>query len=133
MPWLLGMIIFGALGVIMSRLSDKPAASQPVPAPVTVQPTPAATPIPAPVQQLPPVGSPAPRAQLVKLPEWKIDDSHLIWMPYGMQVLAALRGYLGTEAQLPREGHVGDMWVVGSTPWVWITVPGTGRPTWVDP
>jgi hypothetical protein len=54
-------------------------------------------------------------------------------MPYGTEVFATLRGYLGNETQLPREGHIGDTWVVGDNVWVWITVPGTGMPTWVDP
>ena len=54
-------------------------------------------------------------------------------MPYGTVVRATLRGFLENENQLPRVGHTGDMWVVGNVPWIWITVPGTGAPTWVDP
>jgi hypothetical protein len=50
------------------------------------------------------------------MPEWKNHDSHPLWMLYGMEVLCTLRGYLGTEAQLPREDHIGDMWVVGDLP-----------------
>jgi hypothetical protein len=76
---------------------------------------------------------PPPRAQLIRLPEWKIDDSHLLQMPYGTEVFATLRGYLGSEAQLPRLGHIGDAWAIGDNIRVWATVPGTGMPTWVDP
>jgi hypothetical protein len=109
------MIFFGALGVIMSRLSDKPAASHPAPAPAVIQPTPAATPsgvvpLPAPRVRLVRLPAPAPRARLVRLPDFTeiaaahIDETHTIQMPYGMEVRATLRGFLGTEDQLPRIG-----------------------------
>jgi hypothetical protein len=76
---------------------------------------------------------PPPRAQLIRLPEWKIDESHPVILPYGTEVLAALRGYLGSETQLPRVGHVGDTWAIGDNLWVWITAPGASNATWIDP
>jgi hypothetical protein len=77
--------------------------------------------------------SPQPRTDLVPLSAEHIDESHVITMPYGMVVRATLRGFLGSETQLPRAGHIGDMYVVGDVPWIWIQVPGTSAPTWVDP
>jgi hypothetical protein len=87
--------------------------------------------------------SPPPRAQLIRLPESRdgltqlsqehIDETHTIQMPYGEIVRATLRGFLEQENQLPRVGRMGDMYVVGNVPWIWVTVPGTASPTWVDP
>src|SRR5436309_4344242 len=71
---------------------------------------------------------PAPRAQLVRLPittpisPWHINETHEITMPYGTVVDATLRGFLANENQLPRLGSIGDMYVVGSMPWIWIQV-----------
>jgi hypothetical protein len=62
-----------------------------------------------------------------------IDEAHDITMPYGTVVRATLRGFLEQENQLPQVGHIGDMHVVGSVPWIWNQVPGTTTPTWVDP
>jgi hypothetical protein len=138
-----------------SREAEQQAAQalkvlrSPSSAPV-VQPTPVATPASTPSGVVP---VPAPRAMLVKLPSPRsqrfrlpssytnpveiapshIDESHTIKMPYGTEVLATLRGFLGSEAQLPRVGYIGDMYVVGDVPWIWIQVPGTSAPTWVDP
>jgi hypothetical protein len=47
--------------------------------------------------------------------------------------LATLQGDLDSEAQLPRVGHIGNLYVGGDVPWVFIQVPGTAAPTWVDP
>jgi hypothetical protein len=77
--------------------------------------------------------SPQPRTDLVPLSAEHIDESHVITMPYGMVVRATLRGFLGNENQLPRVGRIGDMYVVGTVPWIWIRVSGTSAPTWVDP
>jgi hypothetical protein len=74
-----------------------------------------------------------PRVELVELAPSHIDQTHVITMPYGMVVRATLRGFLENENQLPRAGHIGDMYVVGDVPWIWIQVPGTSAPTWVDP
>jgi hypothetical protein len=87
--------------------------------------------VPAPRAEL--LKLPPPRATLVRLPEWKIDTSRLLLMPDGEKVTGTLRGFLGSEEQLPRIGQIGDTWLVGKTPWIWLTVPGTSSPTWVDP
>jgi hypothetical protein len=79
---------------------------------------------------------PVPRAQLVRLPEWRPGQARIMRMPYdeSFEVRGVFRGYLASESVLPRSGNaIGDTWVVGNTPWVWVTVPGTGVPTWVDP
>jgi hypothetical protein len=55
-------------------------------------------------------------------------------MPYGVEVRGLLKGSLASTALLPLEGNqLGDTWVVGHTPWVWIVAPGLSQPLWVDP
>jgi hypothetical protein len=76
---------------------------------------------------------PAPRTDIFAITSEHIDQTHTITMPYGTQVSATLRGFLEQENQLPRVGHIGDMYVVGSVPWIWIQAPGTTAPTWIDP
>jgi hypothetical protein len=74
-----------------------------------------------------------PRDDVFAISPEHLDESHDIMMPYGMVVRATLRGFLEQENQLPRVGHIGDMYVVGSVPWIFIQVPGTTALTWVDP
>jgi hypothetical protein len=119
-----------------------PASASPVsvrraepvaPAPPGVWLTGSAEPVPVTVR----------RAQLVRLPESQdgftdrspahIDETHTIQMPYGEIVNATLRGFLEQENQLPRVGRVGDMYIVGETPWIWLVAPGAAAATWVDP
>jgi hypothetical protein len=77
---------------------------------------------------------PPPRAQLVRLPEWRIGEQRPVMMPYNLEVLATYRGRLGSENMLPSSGNMlGDMWVVGDTPWLWVTAPGATRADWIDP
>jgi len=139
--WLWTLFFVLTLVVLAGRFATTPA-SHPIAAPPAVQTldpslnrrsSPAATPaavvpIPVPRAQLVRLPAPVPRGQLVRLP-----SQQLIRMPYGTEVLATLRGGLGSEAQLPRVGHIGDLYVVGTTPWIWVQVPGTAAPTWVDP
>ena len=57
-------------------------------------------------------------------------------MPYdeNLEVRGVLKDYLDSESLLPRTGnHIGDTWIVGNVPWVWITAPGTTAPAWIDP
>jgi hypothetical protein len=55
-------------------------------------------------------------------------------MPYGVEVLGLLKGRLASTALLPQSGNqLGDTWVVGHTPWVWIVAPGWSQPLWIDP
>jgi hypothetical protein len=63
-------------------------------------------------------------------------QARILHMPYDMtmEVRGVHKGYLSDESFLSQSGnHIGDTWIVGTTPWVWITVPGTRAPTWVDP
>jgi hypothetical protein len=63
-------------------------------------------------------------------------QARIMHMPYdiSMEVRGVLKGYLSDEAFLPQSGnHIGDTWIVGTTPWVWITTPGTSRPQCIDP
>jgi len=35
---------------------------------------------------------------------------------------------------LPQSGnHIGDTWVIGETPWVWLVAPGAAHADWIDP
>ena len=157
LAWLaVPVVLVALLGVVLTGLHDKPAtqnsatiqapSGQPTPTPAAQAlavhpPAVAEHPILLPRAQL--VKPPVPRAQLVRLPRAHtqlvaltpdhLDESHRITMPYNVEVLATLRGFLENENQLPRVGHIGDMYVVMDTPWIWVTVPGTTAPTWVDP
>jgi hypothetical protein len=54
-------------------------------------------------------------------------------MPYGVEVAALLKGSLTSAALLPQSNNqLGDTWVIGHTPWVWICSPGFGQLMWVD-
>jgi hypothetical protein len=51
-----------------------------------------------------------------------------------LEVLATYKGRLAAEWMLPQSGNqIGDTWVVGRTPWVWIWTPGAARADWIDP
>jgi hypothetical protein len=77
---------------------------------------------------------PPPRAALVRLPEWQPGTSRLLYMPYRLEVVGLLKGTLASESLLPQSGNlIGDTWAVNGVPWIWLTVPGTSSPTWVDP
>jgi hypothetical protein len=55
-------------------------------------------------------------------------------MPYNLEVLATYKGQLGSESMLPTNGNaLGDTWIVGETPFVWIWAPGAARADWIDP
>jgi hypothetical protein len=129
---------------VKEKLDVGPAPT-PIPVPV-VQATPVPLVATAPVPRITPVQRaslvrlpvPVPRAQLVRVPwvqlsEAHVDETHPLTMPYGTKIYATLRGFLASIDQLPRIGQPGDMYVVGTTPWIWTTVPGTFAPTWVDP
>jgi hypothetical protein len=77
---------------------------------------------------------PPPKAQLVRLPEWKVGETQPVLMPYNLEVLATYKGKLASQSMLPVNGNsIGDMWRIGDTPWVWIVTAGTSAPQWVDP
>jgi hypothetical protein len=126
--------------------SATPAATPvptPQPAPLAPAPTPhtswqsylAAEQTRAPRAQL--VKLSPPRAQLVRpdsLPSPVPGRQYLATMPYNVEVLATYRGRLDAEWMLPQSGNaIGDMWLVDTTPWVWIWAPGANRADWIDP
>jgi hypothetical protein len=77
---------------------------------------------------------PPPRAQLVWVPEWRFNEERQLLMPYGLKVLGRYKGGLEAEWMLPQSGNaIGDTWIVGDTPWVWVTAPGAARADWIDP
>jgi hypothetical protein len=122
--WALVALLIAALVALANYLSAPqtraPASSlrsslpQPAPASSVVVPTPAPRAV---LIKLPP-----PHAQLVQLPEWKIDTSRLLLMPDGEKVTGTLRGFLGSESQLPRIGQTG-------IPGWWEKRPGSGSPS----
>ena len=139
LAWLsVPIALVALLCAILTALHDKPATrpSMLVQAP-SVQPAPAVEhvveqPLLAPRAQL--LKLPPPRATLVALPEWHVGETRRLLMPYGLEVVGRLRGHSEDELYLPTSGNtIGDTWLVENTPWVWITVPGTTAPTWVDP
>jgi hypothetical protein len=139
------IVLAGVIGhyTQQQQQQQSPAAApgQPTPPPIATPPSVGIAPTPAPRAQLVRLPLPPPRAQLVRLPApddaeiapQNIGRTHTMAMPYGTVVSATLRGFLGNENQLPRAGHIGDMYVVEQTPWIWIQVPGTTAATWVDP
>src|SRR5215469_14948500 len=123
----------------------------PPPSPTpTLQPTPASTPVPlspgsadrwkaylaeqqtnAPRAEL---VKPVPRAELLKLPTPRAQlvlspgKQYTATMPYGIEVSATYRGSLGAESMLPQSGNaLGDTWIIGQTPWVWVVAPGAAK------
>jgi hypothetical protein len=77
---------------------------------------------------------PPPRAQLIRLRQWKVGETRSVMMPYHLEALATYRGRLESQDMLPSSGNqLGDTWVVGETPWVWIWAPGASRADWIDP
>ena len=138
-----------AAGLIASWVNYKSpeiraAISLPTPTP---QPTVVPSPTPGPARSWqeyiannPPapratlVKLPPPRAQLVRLPEWKVGEQRPVMMPYHLEALATYGGRLESQDMLPSSGNqLGDTWVVGNTPWVWIWAPGATRADWIDP
>ena len=89
----------------------------------------------------------APRATLVKLPPPRaplagdlpplvVGQHYLATMPYdnNLEVLMTFKGWLPSQDDLPSHRNaIGDMWLVGSTPWVWIWAPGATHADWIDP
>ena len=69
-----------------------------------------------------------------RLPEWRVGETRPVMMPYNFEVLATYKGRLAAEWMLPQEGNaIGDTWIVGDTPWVWVCPVGGSAATWIDP
>jgi hypothetical protein len=48
--------------------------------------------------------------------------------------VATYKGRLASEAMLPVTGNaIGDTWMIGDTPWLYLVTPGTSAAQWVDP
>ena len=98
-------------------------------------PAPRARPVhPAPRSQL--VRLPAPRAQLVReLPPLIPGRRYLATMPDdNLEVLATFRGWLPSQDDLPsHRNQIGDMYLVGNVPFVWLFAPGATHADWIDP
>jgi hypothetical protein len=55
-------------------------------------------------------------------------------MPYGLEVLTTFRGWRPSQDDLPSHRNaIGDMYMIGTTPWVWIWAPGAAHADWIDP
>jgi len=86
-----------------------------------------------------------PRATLVKLPPpmalpasdlapLVVGRQYLGTMPYGLEVLTMFRGALRSQDDLPTHfNHIGDMYIVGNVPFVWLFAPGATHADWIDP
>jgi hypothetical protein len=137
--------------------------SSPILTPQPPPPTPAATPLPLPagsasrwkeylannppapravlVQHVPRATlikmSGAPRAQLAgDLPSPLVGRQYLATMPYddNLEILATYRGALSSQDDLPsHRNSIGDMYLVGNVPFVWIWAPGARHADWIDP
>jgi hypothetical protein len=72
----------------------------------------------------------APRAQRV----FRVGKHYSLIMPYDLEVRALYKGRLPSTQALPYlSNRIGDMWLVGSVPWIWIVAPGASRADWIDP
>jgi hypothetical protein len=80
-----------------------------------------------------------PRAQLVALPPaWPplfVGGRYLATMPYdNLEVMATFRGWLPSQDDLPSHpNQIGDMYLVGNAPFVWLFPPGASRADWIHP
>jgi hypothetical protein len=154
--WLAGAIVFAAIilglaiGPARRQEAQQIAAQSSIaPGASLEQPSSAATPTQiaaAPLAQRPQlavapyapraelVRLPPPRAQLIRLAEWRIGEERSVTMPYGLKVAARLRGKLVSSDMLPMFGNaIGDTWVIEDSAWVWVAAPGAGSANWIDP
>jgi hypothetical protein len=129
-----GYLLLLLAAIAIASLTFHPAPLVAVHPTPTAQPTPTVHPTVAP-QKVAPCAQPAvPRATLVALPEWRVGEARAMRMPYGLDVVGRLKGHAEDELYLPLAGNrIGDTYLVENRPWIWITVPGTTAPAWVDP
>jgi hypothetical protein len=102
----------------------------------TALPQPTLTPKPRPVFQPTPLFSPVPRAELVRLPPWRVGEARPVQMPDGRLVSATYRGGLPSmDVLLNRSAQPGDAYWINDSRSLWIlTTPiGSSRLSWIDP
>jgi hypothetical protein len=67
-----------------------------------------------------------PRAELIRLPEWRVVESRQVMMRYDMLALATHKGSLSAERFLPGGGNaIGDAWALDDNLRSWLVTPGT--------
>ena len=70
----------------------------------------------------------------MRLPEWKVGEERQLLLPSSLKVSGRLRGWVASGDMLPQSGNaIGDTWVVGGTPYVWMVAPGAAQADWIDP
>jgi hypothetical protein len=121
------------LGQALERLRQTGRETIAPPAPIQAlpQPTPARQPQPV----FRPVFDP-PRAQLVRLPPWRVGEARLVTMPDGRLVVATYRGGVPSmDSLLSRSAQSGDAYWINDSRSLWIlTTPiGSSRLSWIDP
>jgi hypothetical protein len=145
-PWL-GWLLLGMLAVevIEHRIPPSPPQALPAPPVAALAPTPPArspeflpTPMPVRVRRaelvVPRAQPVVRRAELVAFPNWESGHPLDLNMPYGEVVHARYLGRADSEADLPLTGNtLGDLRLIGTTPWIWTFAPGAAVPQWVDP
>jgi hypothetical protein len=118
------------------RQIDQKTNATPVPTALP-QPTPSTIPQPRPVFLPTPLFSPAPRAELVRLPPWRVGEARPIRMPDGRLIAATYRGGLPSMDVLleRRSAQPGDAYWINDSRSLWIlTTPiGSSRLSWIDP
>jgi len=133
--WLLVAVaaLLLAAVVIWSTSGRKPvhervSVPEPIATPTAVIPRSAPAPR-AVLMRLPP-----PKAQLIRLPQWRIGEERLLTMPYGIQTLGTLRGWVPSPDRLPANGQLGDVWITtDNTAYVWLVAPNSASAQWIDP
>lgn len=83
-----------------------------------------------------------PRAKLVNPPadgSLQVGNHYRVKMPTGLEVRAKYLGTLAKVEDLPPENlpfhhnRIGDMFLVGGVPWIWVFAPGATHADWIDP
>jgi hypothetical protein len=70
----------------------------------------------------------------MRLKPLEIGHHYLATLPYGIEVRMKYKGTLASVDDLPSHpNQIGDMYLVGNVPWVWIFAPGASRADWIDP
>jgi hypothetical protein len=124
------------LGQALEHLRSSAYEPAPLPAATPApQPTPTSQPIRAPRAR--PVFQPdPPRAELVRLPPWRVGEWRMVQMLDGRRIPAVYRGGLPSmDALLARNAQPGDAYWLSDSRSLWIlTTPiGSTRLSWIDP